>query len=213
MRQFSQYGQDALIGDVLFKGRAGVFADVGARDGTVNSNTVYLEKELSWTGIAIEPHPDLFSTLERTRTCRCFNVAASNIERKGLEFIKFLEEPLGNSGLLSTFRDPARLKDVKHEIISVPCMPLSQLVAGFEAIDYLDVDVEGHELEVLKGFDFSRVEIRVIGVEVAETGPMKDAIDSFLESNGFRPFLHLYSDRFYSYGSELPSAKRLCEFH
>jgi hypothetical protein len=92
-------------------------------------------------------------------------------------------------------------------------MPLSQLVAGFEAIDYLDVDVEGHELEVLKGFDFSRVEIRVIGVEVAETGPMKDAIDSFLESNGFRPFLHLYSDRFYSYGSELPSAKRLCEFH
>jgi FkbM family methyltransferase len=211
MQQYSQYGQDALIGDVLFRGRAGVFADVGARDGTVNSNTIYLEQALYWTGIAIEPHPDLFRTLERTRSCRCFNVAASDIERRGLEFIQFLEEPLGNSGLRSTFRDPARLKDVKHAIISVPCMPLSQLVAGLAAIDYLDVDVEGHELQVLKGLDFSRVEIRVIGVEVAETGSMTDEIDRFLERKGFRPFLHLHSDRFYSYGPGLPSARRLRE--
>jgi FkbM family methyltransferase len=201
-----------LIGDVLFKGRAGVFVDVGARDGRQFSNTIYLEEALSWTGIAVEPHPDLFRTLERTRSCRCFNVAASDVEREGLEFVKFLEKRLGNSGLLATFRDPKLLAKVKHEIISVPCVPLSRLTPDLNRIDYLDIDVEGHELQVLKGIDFSRVEVRVIGVEVQDAGPMKDEIDGFLESKGFKPFLHLRSDRFYCKGSEPPSTGRLQQY-
>jgi FkbM family methyltransferase len=212
MRRYSQHGQDSLIGDVLFKGRAGVFVDVGARDGRQFSNTIYLEEALSWTGIAVEPHPDLFRTLERTRSCRCFNVAASDVEREGLEFVKFLEKRLGNSGLLATFRDPKLLAKVKHEIISVPCVPLSRLTPDLNRIDYLDIDVEGHELQVLKGIDFSRVEVRVIGVEVQDAGPMKDEIDGFLESKGFKPFLHLRSDRFYCKGSEPPSTGRLQQY-
>jgi FkbM family methyltransferase len=208
-RRFSQYGQDALIGDVLFRGRKGVFVDVGARDGTIISNTRYLEQALGWTGIAVEPHPDLFATLKRTRSCRSFNVAASDSEREGLDFVRYLEEPMGNSGFLSTFRDPDRLKWAKHEIIPVPCVPLSALITDLKVIHYLDIDVEGHELEVLKGIDFSAVEIRIIGVEVEELGPKADAIDDFLMQRGFRPFLHLQSDRFYSHGSAVPSTKAL----
>ena len=208
-RRFSQYGQDALIGDVLFRGRKGVFVDVGARDGTIISNTRYLEQALGWTGIAVEPHPDLFATLKRTRSCRCFNVAASDIERQGLDFVRYLEEPMGNSGFLSTFRDPDRLKWAKHELIAVPCVPLASLIKDLKVIHYLDIDVEGHELEVLKGIDFDEVEIRIIGVEVEELGAKADAIDDFLTERGFRPFLHLHSDRFYCHGSSIPSVTAL----
>lgn len=196
--QHSQYGQDAFVGDVLFRGRAGVFVDVGARDGVANSNTAYLERQRGWTGIAIEPHPDLFAALQACRTCRCVNAAASDEERAGLEFVRFLEEPLGNSGLLCTFRDPARLQGIRHEIIQVPCVPLSRVLADVPLVHYLDVDVEGHELRVLQGIDFGRVEIRVIGVEASETGPVTEEIDRFLARHGFRPFVHVGADRFYS---------------
>jgi FkbM family methyltransferase len=211
MPRRSQCGQDALIGDVLFKGRTGTFVDVGARDGVQISNTIYLEQELSWAGIAIEPHPDLFARLQRSRTCACFNVAASATEQEGLEFVKFLEEPFGNSGLLSTFRDPKRLQSVRHEIIAVPCRPLSQLVAGLGVIHYLDIDVEGHELEVLRGIDFSQVEIRIIGVEVREGTRNCEEIDCFLANHQFQPFLQLLSDRFYCSGAGIPSTRRLLE--
>src|SRR5262249_32271972 len=145
--------QDTLVGDVLFRGKCGVFVDVGARDGITNSNTFYLEQSLSWQGISIEPHPDLFRILDNSRSCKCYNVAVSDVERVSVEFVKFLEEPFGKSGLLSSFRYPARLSRIKHEIIFVPCVRLSQLIKDLEIIDYLDIDVEGHELEVLHGID------------------------------------------------------------
>lgn len=209
MQYQSQYGQDALVGDVLYRDRTGVFIDVGARDGRQISNTFYLEKARGWTGIAIEPHPDLFRRLVDTRSCKCLNVAMSDHEHSGLDFVKFLEEPFGNSGLLSTFGNVERLQKIKHEVISVPCMPLSAILNEIKLIHYLDIDVEGHELAVLKGIDFSRVEIRIIGVEVGEGSMNQKAIDSLLALNGFRPFIQLVSDRFYCNGNDIPSIARL----
>jgi FkbM family methyltransferase len=205
-RHHSQFGQDALVGDILFRGRPGVFVDVGARDGKVISNTYYLEQELGWTGVAIEPHPDLFAQLELTRSCRCVNVAAGR-EQATLEFVKLLEEPIDNSGLLATFRDRERLSTLRHEIISVPVVPLSQIIEDIPLIHYLDIDVEGHEMAVLEGIDFSRVEIRIVGVEA---GANRGAIDALLADNGFQPFMELRADVFYCYGG-LPRASRLTD--
>lgn len=204
-QHYSQHGQDALIGDVLFRERAGVFVDVGARDGRAISNTKYLE-EKGWTGIALEPHPDLYALLIACRTCECLNIAASENENSSVDFVKFLEEPLGNSGLVSTFRDPARLTAIKHEIISIECRPLSRILEGTPIVHYLDIDVEGHELEVLKGVDFGRTQIRVIGVEVDPHTLKQIEIDTFLCAKGFHPFIQLVSDRFYAFGSDTPSA-------
>lgn len=211
MPRFAQYGQDALVGDVLFRGRSGVFVDVGARDGVLNSNTVYLERELGWTGVAIEPHPDLFSKLAASRRCRCINVAASDEAREGLQFVKFLEEPFGNSGLLSTFLEPKRLKTIKHEMISVPTAPLSAILKDITHIDYLDIDVEGHEMPVLNGINFEAVAIKVIGVECIDNSKKAQMIDEFLSEKGFYPFTHLRSDRFYCQSSEVRSAGDLCK--
>jgi FkbM family methyltransferase len=193
VRHRSQFGQDALVGDILFKGKSGIFVDVGARDGITISNSVYLERKFGWTGIAIEPHPDLFAKLVRRRKCDCRNVAASASASDGLE----------------TFRDRERLKTIKHEIITVPCKPLSEIVGDLKLIHYLDIDVEGHELEVLHGIDFSRIEIRIIGVEVSEGTANCQEIDDFLLARGFYPFAQLHSDRFYNFGSPVPSSEVL----
>jgi FkbM family methyltransferase len=207
---YSQHGQDALIGDVLFRGRTGVFVDVGARGGRAISNTKYLE-EKGWTGIALEPHPDLFAMLRDCRTCNCLNIAASEEADSSVDFVKFLEEPLGNSGLVSTFRDPARLAAIKHEIISIECRPLSEILKPMPIVHYLDIDVEGHELEVLRGVNFDQTQIRVIGVEVDPHSLKQIEIDTFLSAKGFYPFMQLISDRFYSFGRDVPSASFMAD--
>ena len=91
---------------------------MGARCGKVISNTFYLEQK-KWDGICIEPHPDLFEKLKNNRKCSIYNCAVSDSKEKKLKFVKFLEEPFGNSGLFETFRDPEKLKYYKHEIIDV----------------------------------------------------------------------------------------------
>lgn len=209
MHHYSQHGQDALVGDVLFKGRPGVFVDVGARDGITISNTYYLEKYLHWTGVAIEPHPELYNLLLQRRSCKCVNIAASNEDSLSVDFIKLLEEPVGNSGLLSTFRDRSWLSKIKHEIVRVQCQKLSTIITGLSVIDYIDIDVEGHEYQVIEGIDFDQVEIKTIGVEVSEKTLAAKKIDDFLETKGFFPFAQLRSDRFFKYGSNIVSTGNL----
>jgi FkbM family methyltransferase len=203
---YSQFGQDALVGDILFRTRNGIFVDVGARDGIVASNTYYLEREFGWTGVAIEPHPEFFQQLVAKRSCRCVNVAAGRAPAT-LDYVKLLEGSIDHSALLSTFRDQAGLRQMKHEIISVPVEPLSSIISDLPVVHYLDIDVEGHELEVLQGIDFTRIQIRIIGVEV---GANREAIDNFLAEHDFKPFMTLHADRFYSY-RDIPTAGQLLE--
>ena len=51
----------------------GFFVDVGANDGLVVSNTAFMELNLNWNGICIEPHPYAFSRLEKNRNCKNIN--------------------------------------------------------------------------------------------------------------------------------------------
>ena len=67
---YSQYGQDRWIAETVLPGKqAGVFVDVGAHDGVRFSNTLFLERQLNWTGLAIEPLVDVYERLVSNRTC------------------------------------------------------------------------------------------------------------------------------------------------
>ena len=193
---FSQFGQDVFVGDILCQKKKGFFVDVGAREGLINSNTFYLENDLNWDGLLIEPHPDLYDQLSIKRKTKRINCACSNIEGVS-KFVKFLEEPLGNSGLLNTFQNKNRLSSIKHEIIDVPTKNLTKILDENSApkkIDYLDIDTEGHEEEVLYSIDFDKYEFRAIGIEC----PLKTSkflrIRSFLKLKSYFPFLCLGSD-------------------
>lgn len=191
----SQYGQSTLIGKLFFPHEKGFFVDVGARDGICISNTFQLELS-GWSGICIEPHPDLFSKLQQSRKVNCVNAAVSNINSH-LEFVKFLEEPYGNSGLLSSFRFPDRLKQIKHEIIKVQSLPLTDILDKFNApakIHYLDIDVEGHELSVIKSIDFEKYAFDFIGVETNPAYKNYQPIIDHLVSYSYKPIIQLHSD-------------------
>jgi FkbM family methyltransferase len=147
----------------FFAGKtSGTFVEVGANHPTENSQSWHLE-ETGWTGVLIEPQPDLAAILAALRKARVFAVACSSPDNAG----RLL--PLHVDGPRSALdRDRMTAGAQAGSVIQVPTRTLDSILEEAEApvpIDLLSIDVEGHEAEVLQGFDFSRWRPRLILVE------------------------------------------------
>ena len=187
-----QYGQDRYVNENFFHNkRNGFFLDIGAHDGITGSNTYFFEKELGWQGICFEPLPHLFKKLQETRNCICINKCVAAIEGQ-LPFLHVdsVDEML--SGLCATY-DPRALRIVTEDmktyggefkILQLAAVRLDTILAhyGITHIDFLSLDTEGNELEILKSIDFSKITIDVITVE---NNYNESYINEYLTNNGF----------------------------
>ena len=181
-----------------------MIVDIGAYDGVKHSNTYFFEKELGWKGICFEPHSETFSKLCIARDCICINACISSQDGKE-HFIKVNGEPIMLSGLLKTY-DPRHFERLKHEIVrdggsyeitEVSSMRLNKILEKYDVktIDYLSIDTEGNEIEILKSIDFEAIHINVITVENNYNDP---EIRQLLESKGFKYITRLaYQDEIY----------------
>jgi len=165
----------------FFGGRAnGFFVEVGANDPYHGSQTWHLEQS-GWTGILVEPQPDLAEKLRASRKARVFAVACSSPDRAGSVMRLYV------SGAFSSFDPNLAVTGVRPEgAIDVPVRTLDQLLEEVDAqrpIDFMSVDVEGHEIEVLRGFDFARWRPRLILLEDHVTSLAKHR---FLTAAGYR---------------------------
>lgn len=191
---YSQCGQDRLLNDMWFKNKKnGVFVDIGAHNGISYSNTKFFE-ELGWKGLCIEPIPEVFEELKKNRSCICVQGCVCDYNGKG-SFLRVEGEPEMLSGLLSKY-DRRHLQRVKDEVaarsfgkapkcIEVQCYLLNDLLRENKIfhIDYLSIDTEGGELDILKTIDFDRFDIEFIDVE----NNFKDQkIIGFLSSKGYK---------------------------
>jgi FkbM family methyltransferase len=141
---------------------SGFFVEVGANDPERWSQTLHLEK-LGWSGILVEPQPDLAEILRRHRRAKVCAVACSAPENAGRHMTLHLAG--GHSSLDPNLMVASRRPE---GTIDVPLTTLDAILAGSAApspIDLLAVDVEGHEVEVLRGFDFARWRPRLVLVE------------------------------------------------
>lgn len=171
----SQVGQDSYIYKHFFKESSpGFFCDIGAFDGITFSNTYFFEKDLKWKGICFEPLPHLFEQLQKNRNCICVNACVAARE-EDVTFIHVdgCDEML--SGIAATF-DKRHLEMVlrdTHEyggsckIMRLPAVRLDTILAQYHIleIDYLSIDTEGNEFEILQSIDFAKIAIKVISVE------------------------------------------------
>ena len=147
----------AFFGDIK-----GYFVEVGANDPRERSQTWHLE-QAGWTGVLIEPQPDLANKLRAMRKAKVFAVACSAPGqcRRTL--------PLHVAGPLSSLdRERMAPGATPETVIKVPIRTLDSVLeeAGSPArFDFLSIDVEGHEIEVLRGFDIARWRPRLILLE------------------------------------------------
>lgn len=195
----SQFGQETFVMDIAFRGTRGFYVDVGARCGKTISNTAVLATA-GWSGICIEPHPASFALLRANRPgATCLNVALSDTDGGTADFLELKDGPTGRSGLLSTYRaqDLAAMTARRHDVIAVPLRSLTSVLGEARApgfIHYLDIDVEGHELQVLRGTDFRRHAFGVIGIETRPGFETHDAIVDLLDGAGYVPVMRLGAD-------------------
>lgn len=158
----------------------GIFVEAGAYDGVTQSNTWLLERHYGWRGLLVEPIPDYARLCAKFRPRSIVrNCALGAFSDRG----KAVEMLVG--GLMSTVNRPclAGVDPGKHAMagqaftggsspasLSVETRPLSDLLddAGIDHVDFLSLDVEGDEIAVLGGIDFSRHKIDYILIETRD---------------------------------------------
>ena len=200
---YSQYQQDQYVYENFFKGkRNGIFIDIGAHDGVTLSNTYFFEKFMGWTGICIEPIPSVYNRLKTNRNCLCIQGCIFE-RREEVPFLMITGWAEMLSGLIENY-DPQHIKRIQweidlnggqSEIIKVKCYNITELLLDNHIlhVDYLSIDTEGGELEILKSIDFARINIDIIEVENNYHGPFKE----FLEPLGYKQICLLGPDEIY----------------
>lgn len=147
-----------------FLGPSGIFVEVGAYDPVFQSQTLHLELT-GWRGLLIEPVPEFADNLRRARQAQVVQCACVAPEAATAGRVALLERR-GSSTIIFNPRK-VRPEDM---VIEVPAATLDTVLegAGVSTIDFLSVDVEGAEPDVLKGVTLSRFQPKLVVVDDRE---------------------------------------------
>ena len=187
----SEIGQDKWVLGKIFPGVAnGFFLDVGSGHGTIGSNTKALE-DLGWTGICIDPFP---SHMEG-RTCRMDKVVVSSTAGQVVKF----RTHMALGGIVDTL-GKWKTEAEKSPEVEFTTTTLGDVLAAANApafIHFLSLDIEGGELEALKGVSFDKYRFGAMAIEHNDEEPKRTDILKFLEARGYRRAHSFRQDDFY----------------
>ena len=185
---YGQFSTDVLI-ELFFKNKShGVCVEVGVANGVRGSNTLYFE-EKGWDTLCIEPNPEYFLQASKVRQ-KVLNYACG-IENCTKEFTIF---DIGDKNIMSSLSglrpDERLIKTHKHLIngtkkIQVKVQTLNELLKSNNTprdIDFISIDTEGTELDVLKGLDLDYWKVHLLVVENNFNDP---EISEYLSHYGF----------------------------
>lgn len=186
----SQYGQDLFVLSELGWKRDGYFVEFGATDGVRLSNTHLLENEFGWTGILSEPARCWHKDLQSERKCKVDNRCVWSVSGETLEFEESSAKMLST---LSRFSDGDHMAGKRNNarIYDVETVSLADLLEAHNSprqIDYLSVDTEGSEFDILSAFDFSRYDIKIITCEHNFTDKRDQIYDLLISAGYVRKF-------------------------
>lgn len=191
---FSQMAQDYYLYTRHFVNlkRRGVYADVATNDPIGISNTFFMEQCLGWKGLCVEANPQYLAQIHRHRNCALVPTCVSDKDGRKVSF----GLASGLSGVMATSKHATEWKKTGERIttMQMTCstMGVELDLYAVRKVDYLSLDVEGHELEVLKGLDWSKVLINVMTIEV---GGHSKEIEAFLKAKGYVRHIPLLNER------------------
>jgi len=182
----SQYGEDfilkRLIEEIDIK-NPGTYIDIGAHHPKKFSNTYFLYQK-GWSGINIEPDPNLFALfpMERKRDIN-LNVGVGS-EFKKIPFYMF------KASTLSTFssEQSTKYKDEGHVLIkidNVQVVTLNEIFDKYlvgEMINLMSIDIEGYEIDALSGNDWKKYRPNIIVCEIVNN---ESVVDNFIIDRGY----------------------------
>ena len=162
----SQRFQDLFV-DWMLKKKNGIFVEFGACDGIDFSNTYYLEKYMGWTGILIEPAKSWHNDIKINRpNCiidfRCVSSQSGN----EVDFYENKEPTLSSQNNNFFSKNSYKVKTISlNDVVVEYAEKLLKKSNEVNSIDFISIDTEGSEYEILKNFDFNKYAPKIIIVE------------------------------------------------
>ena len=191
----SQLWQDLFVASMTGFKREGYFVEFGATDGILLSNTHMLEKRLNWHGILSEPGVSWQKELSKNRSCIIDNDLIWSSTGEEVVFLETDQKEFSTVSKLAE-KDLHALKRVKgnqYKVNSVTLYDFLKRNLAPNYIDFISVDTEGSEFEILSAFDFSQYTFGAICVEhnYLENRPK---VKQLLLANGYRQVYPELSD-------------------
>lgn len=182
-----QHLQDLWVAYEMKSRRGGYFVEFGAMDGVIFSNSCSLERHLGWNGIVAEPAHLWHPALSNNRACY---VDSRCVWTKTGETLVFNQTPLSGLSTIDSFSSSDAHADHRRDGLryDVETVSLIDLLTHWRAprrIDYLSIDTEGSEFDILSTFDWSTHEFRLITVEHNHTA-QRDRIFDLLSPMGYQ---------------------------
>jgi FkbM family methyltransferase len=187
MNSYAQRFQDLLVIFLMNGKRDGFFVEFGATNGHDLSNTFTLEQHFSWKGVLAEPAKCWHAALKANRKAA---IDSRCVWRQTGAKLGFKETEIGELSTLTNLvdRDFNKGGRVKGTTYSVETVSLNDLLKSHNApqeIDYLSIDTEGSELEILQAFDFTDYDIKIMTVEHNFVEPNRQEVFKLLSGKGF----------------------------
>jgi len=165
MISYAQNFEDVILERIFKDKESGFYVDIGACHPVYDSVTYHFYLK-GWSGINVEPQPGLFSELEAIRE-RDTNLQICVGAREGRETL-YITRDVGTSTLRQSIAENYRRDLNIKEELTVDVVSLDQIWSqhvGSRQVDFLKIDVEGFEQDVLSGADFSKVAPTILVIE------------------------------------------------
>ena len=187
---YSQAYQDYFLDNYIFrKKHGGFFLDIGGNDPVNINNTYFFEKSRGWKGLAFEPMTAQREKWKTSRETECLPYALGRADGEA-EFCEYYDH--GMSGFSKEVEYSGSVK-ARYK---VPVRRLTDILSerGISHVDFVSLDVEGAEIDVLRGIDFSKVEIDCFTIENNKGLRRERRLRKFLREAGYRLKAKLWLD-------------------
>lgn len=187
---YAQFGEDRVVDNLLGEIRNGFYVDIGCNMPIGCSNTwkLYLR---GWRGIAVDGNPAL---IEKFRSIRKFDIAVAEVISKDSSPVDFYLSR--NSHLISGIgsQSVGHWQRSTENADIVNCIPvtLTELLNRYQAphdFQFLSIDTEGNELDILEAMDFEKYHPYLIAIEIHSLDlhqPLSNPIAVLLIRQGYR---------------------------
>ena len=202
---YSQFGEDEILASIFNELQKGLCIEVGANDGVNDSTTMYFEN-IGWDCILVEPNPDLCQLIRESRKSRLIEAAVS--DRPG-EVTLYVAEGADRAHGVSTINgDQESLSKIEsygfsYREVRVKTTTLDDILnreIKEREINFISIDVEGHEIEVLKGFSIAKWSPTVVLLE-DNSNFENPAVRNYMKQSGYVVFMRTGVNDWYAHAS------------
>jgi len=198
----SQFGQDLLTLEYHNYKRGGTYLEIGVHDGENNNNTVLMDQKYGWNGICVDP----FMENMEHRSCQKFYVALGS--EPGKADFRYGPNENSHSGLsgldkFATTDDNKKWKkkvrdfEMKKVLVRTPEDVFTEANLP-PVVDYMSLDVEGAEMDILQSFPFDKYCVKYATIETNNDKDKEKEMEEFMRKRGYKFEKHEGVDHVFS---------------